>query len=454
MQSERGEDVVRTLLTTDKLEDRKLTDDFSSATPAQLRFRLFAAMQRDRGHDAFMILGRIEEKDLDPGEYAFLRSLCHFRAGQFQEAIAYSKRVPLSVPDGPRAVEIRAKSHAYLGDGASVKEAISVLAKDALTTCQVLLLAELTAYHSGKPHEAEAAISGNPVFEHKAIISDNDAGFGEFQKFHVRLLTAFAERSAEIEEALSAKEATFKTTGDLGTVISSDPILQRTAIAVALEPRLAAGPNASLSLPALISRSLYPSINGGDREALQILFQSLYRLGAYDEFMTHFKAIWSEHMCDEGWLDLLGLGYQVAIILKQPLADELRAAIDALGAKDIQANADENARRHLIASRLTPMGREAYRLACLAIDVADGQDMLWRDAGLLALGFFRIIEVEFNERFIRPVANAIALPQLEALIAAASTDAVKPWKEALKSLKGVISNRSERLMLGPLRKDV
>jgi hypothetical protein len=105
-QSERGEDFVTSVLITEKLEDCELTDDLFSATPAQLRIRLFAAMDRDRGHDAFMILGRIEEKDLDPGEYAFLRSLCHFRAGQFEEAIEYSRRVPLSAPDGPRAIEI------------------------------------------------------------------------------------------------------------------------------------------------------------------------------------------------------------------------------------------------------------------------------------------------------------------------------------------------------------
>ena len=451
MQSKRGEDFVTSLLTTDNLEDHEITNNLSSASPAQLRIRLFTAMDRNRGHDAFIILGRIEEGDLDPGEYAFLRSLCHFRSGQFEEAIEYSRRVPLSVPDGPRAVEIRAKSHAYLGEGTAVREAISALAQDAITTCQTLLLAELTAYHSGRPQEAEVAVGVHPVFGHKLTISDDDAGFGEYQKFHVRLLTAFAERCAEIEESLSIENDVSKVPADWGAIMSSDPILQRSAIAVALEPRLAAGPNAR-SLPALVLESLYPSISEGDREALQVLFQSLYRLGAYDEFMTQFKAIWSERMRDEGWLDLLGLGYQVAVIQKDPLASELKTAIDNLGARDVQANADEIANRHLVASRLTPMGREAYRLACLAIDAAAKQDMLWRDAGLLALGFFRIIEVEFNERFIRPVAKSIALPQLEALIAAASIEAKKPWKEALKSLKSVISDPSERLMLGPLRK--
>jgi hypothetical protein len=450
-QSKRGEDVVASLLTTDNFEDRELTDNLSLASPAQLRMRLFAAMSRNRGHDAFMLLGRIEESDLDAGEYAFLRSLCHFRSGQFKEAIEYSSRVPLSAPDGPRAVEIHAKSHAYLGNGNGVKEAISVLAQGAITTCQVLHLAELTVYHSGRPQEAETAVGGHPAFEQKLRISDDDAGFGEFQKFHVRLLTAFAERCTEVHESVLLDKESSEIPADWSAIISSDPILQRSTIAVALEPGLVASADPG-SLPAIIFQSLYRSINEGDREAGQILFQSLYRLGAYQEFMTHFKAVWPEPMRDEGWFDLLGLAYQVAVIQKDPLASELRAALNDLSVSDVQASADETASRYLVASRLTPMGREAYRIACHAIDAAAKEDMLWRDAGLLALGFFRIIEVEFNERLIRPVANSIALPQLEALIAAASIGSIKPWKEALKLLKSVISHPSERLMLGALRK--
>ena len=233
------------------------------------------------------------------------------------------------------------------------------LAKDTITACQVSLLAELTAYHSGTVRGAGAAVGGHPAFEGKPIIiSDSDAGFGEFQKFHVRLLTGFAERLAEIEQADLAESDVAKASGDVGAMISSDPILQRTSIAVILEPRLAGGTNASLSLPALVIKSLYPSIREGDREALQILFQSLYRLRDFDEFMIQFEAIWSEPMREESWLDLLGLSYEVAVISRHPLADELRASIDALGANGIQLVADEVARRHAIQSRLTPMARK------------------------------------------------------------------------------------------------
>ena len=286
VQSERGADFITNVLTAKELDDVQLTEGLSAAPPADLRNRLFAAMDRDRGHDAFLILGHLKEGDLDPGEYAYLRALCHFRAGQFKEAIEYAKRVPLSGPDGPRAVEIRAKSHAYLGDAVGVKESIGLLAKDALSVCQILLLAELTAYHSGALEDAGIAVGDHPVFRDKPEISANDAGFGEFQKFHVLVLTGFEERRMEIGDAMAAKQGTDAISADWNAIVSSDPVLRRTSVALALEPRIAAEVSSPPSLSALVINSLLPAINEGDREALLILFQSFYRLGAYEDFMT------------------------------------------------------------------------------------------------------------------------------------------------------------------------
>jgi len=290
------------------------------------------------------------------------------------------------------------------------------------------------------------------VFRNKTKISAKDAGFGEFQKLHVRLLIGFEERRMEIGDAMTAKEGTDAISPDWSALIASDPVLRRTSVALVLEPRIATEANSPPSLSALVMDSLLPAINEGDREALLILFQSFYRLGAYEDFMDRFNGIWSERMRDQSWIDLIGRAYQVAMMLKHPLVGELRDVIDSLGAKEIQTNAEVIARRYEISSRLTPMGREAYRLASVAMDSSAEQDMLWRDAGLIALGYFRILEVELNERFVRPVADGIPLVQLDNVIAAAPTDAKKHWKNALESLKSVASNPSGRWMLGPLRK--
>jgi len=158
-------------------------------------------------------------------------------------------------------------------------------------------------------------------------------------------------------------------------------------------------------------------------------------------------------MHDEFWIDLIGWPTKVAIILGDPLADELRLAIDTLGAKDVQQNANELAQRRQIAAHLTPMGRESYRLASLAIDSAAGQDMLWRDAGLIALGYFRIIEIEVNERFLRPrCEQCLTCSARNFDCCGISGRQKKAWKEALKSLRRMIFDPSARLMLGPLRK--
>src|ERR1700722_20136753 len=449
--SKRGEALVKTVMESEELDDVQLTENLSAASPSELRRRLFAAVNRERGHDAFLILGRLNENDLHPGEYAYLRAFCHFRSAQFNEAIEYARRVQSSVPDGPRAVEIRAKSHASLGDAEGVKEAIKSLAEGAISACQLLLLAELIAYHSCDPQKAEMAVAWHPVFAGIPNISPKDPGFGEFQKFHVRLLTAFEERRGDIAEAIAAKEESDSVVTDWSAIVPTDPVLPATSIALALEPRIATKADSPPSLPALIRESLFPSIEAGDIEAFILLFQSLYRLGAYTDFMTQFNGIWSEALRDERWLDLLGLAYQVALVTQHPLATEVRSAIDAIGANEVQTNAEELARRGKIVSRLTPMGREAYRLASLAMDATAHQDVLWRDAGLLALGYFRVVEIELNERFVRPVADSIALAQLDQMTAAVPENGKKKWKRALESLRSVVASPDATLMLGPMR---
>ncbi|KRQ97226.1 hypothetical protein [Bradyrhizobium valentinum] len=448
---ERGKAVVDGILASENLDDLQLTEGLASASPATLRSRLFTAMHRDRGHDAFLILGHLKESDLHAGEYAYLRSLCHFRSGQFNEAIEYAQRVPSTALDFPRSVEIRARSHAYLGDGAAVKQAIAGLRKDALSACQVLLLGELTAYHSRSVEAGAAAMGDHPLFQSQVVISPRDPGYGEFTKFHVRLLTGFEERRAEMADAILAKDE-IAAPSDFAAVVESDPTLRATAVALLLEPRIDGRSGIKQSLTSMFSDSLLPVIEAGDREALRILFQSLYRLRTYDEFMALFNQLWtSNQIKDTDFLDLHALAYQVAVTINHPLTDELRVSMDALGMKDIQSSAEEAAQRETIAARLTPMGRESYRLSLRAMDNATQEDVLWRDAGLLALGFFRVIEIELNERFVRPAASGIALAQLDALRAAAGQAGTKGWNAGLSTLRSIVANPSERLMLGPLR---
>jgi hypothetical protein len=139
------------------------------------------------------------------------------------------------------------------------------------------------------------------------------------------LLTGFEERRIELEDAVLAGDSGNATSPEWEAMLFEDPVFRRTAVALVFEPRLAVASKSPPSLSDLIIDSLLPSIKKGDGEALRIFFQALYRLSAYDVFLAQFKGIWSSRaMHDEVWIDLIGLAYQVAIILGEASARAVR----------------------------------------------------------------------------------------------------------------------------------
>ena len=57
--------------------------------------------------------------------------------------------------------------------------------------------------------------------------------------------------------------------------------------------------------------------------------------------------------------------------------------------------------------RLSPMGRLALRSADWDLIAAVNDAALWKDFGMISLGFFRILELEFNERLILPMSKEL-----------------------------------------------
>jgi hypothetical protein len=65
--------------------------------------------------------------------------------------------------------------------------------------------------------------------------------------------------------------------------------------------------------------------------------------------------------------------------------------------------AETVAEESMLERQLSPMGRLALRSANWDLAWAEEDSNLWRDAGMISLGFFRILELEFNERLILPM---------------------------------------------------
>jgi hypothetical protein len=73
-----------------------------------------------------------------------------------------------------------------------------------------------------------------------------------------------------------------------------------------------------------------------------------------------------------------------------------------------------------------------WRSANWDLNQASKEDLLWKDAGMISLGFFRIIELEFNSRVMLPTLHNVNTDDLEASLAGLkSADANRATKEAV-----------------------
>jgi len=94
------------------------TESLSLATPADLRSRLFGAIYpRSRTRCLPHPWPFAGERISIPGEYLYFRCFCHFRSGQFQDAIEFAKRVPLPLQDVHAPWRFAPKATRILGSG-------------------------------------------------------------------------------------------------------------------------------------------------------------------------------------------------------------------------------------------------------------------------------------------------------------------------------------------------
>jgi len=117
-------------------------------------------------------------------------------------------------------------------------------------------------------------------------------------------------------------------------------------------------------------------------------------------------------------LQVLGWAYQEAVIGKRDKdIDTLRAALansDHGPEKLSSLRADIEVSR--IEKNLSPMGIMALRSANWDLLNAEKDARSWRDAGMISLGFFRILELEFNYKVLMPAVKTVDFEAFEKIL--------------------------------------
>jgi hypothetical protein len=109
-----------------------------------------------------------------------------------------------------------------------------------------------------------------------------------------------------------------------------------------------------------------------------------------------------------------------------------------------------SARVKRIAATLGPMAAMCYCNVVADLEDALDENRCWLDAGLLSLGFFRILELELNRRLIAPAILSIDESALAKAVSELDEKVKKNWQVVIRGITDVRSGRLNGLELGPL----
>lgn len=421
----RGEQMVRALLHGTLPTDPTL--DVEQVTPAVLRMRLIAAIEKQAYEDAHFLLGRLDEADHDHGERAYLQALASFASGRHERTIRLVATISKDAIDRTRAVWLAAKAAALLGDATALEPLLTEVA-DRLTPCGWLHLIELL---DPALHERQL-----PFFTARLpstlVVAPSDPAYDEWAMLHARMMGRVLARDREIIEASAAAGSI-----PAEEAIAADPVFRRNAAAWRVEHLLGRTGQARE-----VAMSLHPVIAKGDMRAFRAAVEMLS--DADDSRAVVGLARRFPHCARLPWhldFDIVGVVYGYAIVIDQQWARRLRRLLgpDRLG------SANRAARRMIVADRLTPMGRISFLAAAAELDRIREAENTWRDCGLIALGLFRALEVEFNARLARPLAARLNIAALRSTL----PEHERGLRSQLKVLDGA-STAGHGLMLGDL----
>ena len=117
----------------------------------------------------------------------------------------------------------------------------------------------------------------------------------------------------------------------------------------------------------------------------------------------------------------------------------------ATGLKDRVDN--RSLKQKLVAGKLSAKAKFAIESAEYLYQLSTTIDWGWKDAGMISLAYFRIIEVEINQKLILPTLNSLSMKQI---ITLAKQTPQKQWGKILTKMKNVKKGRISGLMLGEM----
>ena len=418
-------DIIMNMCDEDNLEH--LDDDLDKLNSRGLVARFFEAVSKKEKEISFKILGKV--KDLDPGEAEYLEAVAYFYDQNYERAIYYGSKVANNNPDYGKTVSLLLESYAIQG---KIKELVNLIEVNKSLTfrpLQMLYLIQETVLNTNNFENVIEELTGVDGSRLENISEDTGNEFYEkialnTCKSIVRLIILikeailYSEMDIHIEYlkeedkytrnllALSCVADYFEPIGmkKFLQIIENDISNQDEWVKNLLDTGfecigkicIDCNPTQSMGLILFALQCQYDI--GMKKEFIQNINSNIEALTKYAGMNNR----------DEKSRNLLLLAYTEELI-----SGEIDETLNAY----INTNCQNEINRKSIAQK--KLERKFSRNAKIALESAEMMfsmsrdiDWGWRDAGMLSLGFFRIIEVEINDKLILPLIKDDGITEL------------------------------------------
>lgn len=409
----RGRDVLDVLSKGSNISPITISS-IAKVSQIQLRIALLRAIESKDERAALRLLGTLREEAHDKGEIVYLEALVLFHANDFSSAIASARQVSAEAIDGPRARLLILESLAYLGDLATIVEELADRRNDRLPDFFLRYLYQV-AFANGASPSVDLTPTTDFLASDKSAQPKSSSFFAVFNRYSCQLAIEFLEQQHERQLRDAAEAQSRSPRAEVQPLTMREEQLATALLFDSdLVARLRAAPTGDVC-----SIILHRLLNIYEPNSIDyfIAFMAQWRLGERLDFLDNvILNIDQLFLGSQDRWRVLHLAYQEAVARGREndvIKLESALANSPDFAKNV-ASARKAASSDRIERRLSPMGRLAFRTATNDLEAAQAVPHRWFDAGMISLGFFRILELEMNVRLILQMHKAIDINDLEA----------------------------------------
>ncbi|WP_042462152.1 hypothetical protein [Neobacillus dielmonensis] len=447
-----------------RLEEKRIEDldeGLDECSPAQLRIRFFLAMHSKKERIAFKILGKLKDQDHDEGELNYLEALSCFHSNDFTGAIQYAQKLKSGQIDFPSAQALILESYALLGDVSHLSQCLETQ-QGKISFPFFMYIMQQAVLHSDNYEDDIRQIEAILSKHSDNMIEMDQSSLPVFNRFSCQLATEFLERAQEKDVQLLAYEQHISVPAKEEDFIKDllDVRDYKLNFALKFHPSLYDELMNEENPTQVIVRYVLTDAYELTEEDYITVFMAQYRLQEKEQFVENIlrnrKQILAFH--DQRKWELFELAYLEALALRhnktKVIENILAEREDFLQLKETY---EEKAKETSWLASLSPMGRLSYETAVSMYDRSIEEGFRWKDAGMISLGFFRILEVEINEKCIVPVSKTISYETLEEELSKLKADGSKKaqdlfhfWESIYRNLLFIRDGSKSGLELGLL----